>query len=121
MPRLDHTVDVAAAPEVVRARLIGAAADPASIVRWFTDDEGVRATVEDHGGDRWRVGVRASVFEAHVEVALAAHGDGSRLRMRGDIQGRGLMRFASPALAAAVPMIERQATEKLHAEFGPPD
>ena len=121
MPRLDHTVDVAAPPDDVRARLRSAADDPGSIIRWFTDDDGVRATVGDRGGDRWRVDVRGGVFEAEIEVALTARGSGSQLSLDGDLRGRGLMRFASPALVAAVPTIERQATEKLQAEFGHPD
>ncbi len=121
MPRLDHTVDVAASPETVRVRLADAAVDPTTVVRWFTDDEGVRATVVDRGDDRWRVDVRASTFEAEVDVAVSPRGPGARIRLRGDLRGRGLLRFASPALAAAVPAIERQATETLHAEFGDPD
>lgn len=121
MPKLAHTVDVAAPPDAVRARLLAAADDPAEVIAWFTDDDGVSAKVRPSSDGPSNVVVTGPTFTAEIDVTVAERGVGSTVGLRGRLDGRGLLRFAAPALLAAVPLIERQATEKLQAEFGEPD
>ena len=119
MVALRVDVPVASQVEQVTARLDGAAADPASIVSWFTRDPSVRATVGRSDGG-WQVGVVAPAFVADSRVTVMPHGSGSMITIDGDLAGRGLFSLATPALTLARSRIEDTARRTLHREFGDP-
>ena len=119
MVALRVDVTVASPVEQVTARLDGAAADPASIVSWFTCDPAVRATVGRSDGS-WQVSVVAPAFVADSRVSVLPHGSGSMITIEGDLSGRGVFSLATPALALARSRIEDTARRTLHREFGEP-
>ena len=119
MVALRVDVPVASPVEQVTARLDGAAADPNSIVGWFTRDPAVRATVDRSDGG-WRVAVVAPAFLADSHVTVIPRDSGSIITIEGDLSGRGLFSVATPALALARSRIEDTARRTLHREFGDP-
>lgn len=119
MAALRFTVPVAADEPVVRHRLAEAADQPGDLVRWFTDDPGVDATVSP-AGDGWRVRVLGPAFVADARITVTPRPSGSAVAVDGDLRGRGLLGLASPALGLLGPRIEGHARQALHREFGEP-
>jgi hypothetical protein len=116
---LRFSVPVGAPADEVTARLDHAGDRPHELVSWFTSEDDVDAVV-GRSARGWRVRVVGSAFTADVEVAVRPDGTGSIVAVDGRLAGRGMLRFASPALALAGPRIESEARRTLHREFGEP-
>ncbi len=117
MSHHQFTVAVATEESAVRTRLNEIALEPSEVVRWFTTDDDVTATVVP-SGDLWLLEVEGGTFRANGVVELRPRVPGSLLSVTLDLRGKGFFGLAGPFLALAGGKIEGEVQRALHREFG---
>jgi len=87
----------------------------------FTTSSDVTAEVRSDTSDLWQIKVEGAQFKSSGTATIhPAQHQGSRIEIKIDLRGKGLMGLASPLLSLASGRIEGEATEALQGEFGLP-